>query len=129
MVLQLVSFFISFRTSAGRSLGIVIMLPVAKPSTYTFAACFSVYVFPSPSITVYPLCVVTFSSFSDFVSFQSFVESFLSSSGLLEFFLLEDSLTFVVLCDLAVCGVIFHLLTSLTCSVVSSFKCLLQNGW
>ena len=34
-----------------------------------------------------------------------------------------------MLCDVAVCGVVFHLLTSLTCSVVSSFKCLLQNGW
>ena len=74
--LQLVSFFISFPTSACRSLGIVIMLSVAKPSASTFAACFPVYVFPFSSITVHPLCVVSFSSFSDFVSFQNFVESF-----------------------------------------------------
>ena len=74
--LHLVSLFISFRTSACQSLGIVILLSVAKPSVSTFAACFPVYVFPFPSITVHPLCVVSFSSFSDFVSFQSFVGSF-----------------------------------------------------
>ena len=45
-----------------------------------------------------------------------------SFSDLLEFFLLGDSLSFVVLCDVAVCGVSVHLLASLTCSVVEFFR-------
>ena len=69
--LQLVSLFIYFRNSACRSLEIVSMLSVAKPSASSFAACFPVYVFPFSSITVHPLCVVSFSSFSDFVSFRA----------------------------------------------------------